>query len=269
MPVKCRCDDAAAALPLRLATFNIQVGIGSRKPRHLITHGWRYIMPHSQSLLNLDRIATLLAAYDIVAIQEADAGSFRTRYVNQAEYIAKKAGFPAWHSHIIGKTGRIARHTNSLLTRVPLTGIQHHCLPGSKHGRGLLETQIQINEKKVGIFITHLSLPRRNREQQIRHLIEKINQYDSVILMGDLNCEQGSREFMQLLRHTQLQKNPSSPASFPSWNPTRNLDHILVSKDLFLDELQALPHELSDHLPVSALLGENPVHDPHYSKTVP
>lgn len=218
-------------------------------------------MPHGQSLPNLDRIATVLATYDIVAIQEADAGSFRTRYVNQAEYIAEKAGFPVWHSHITGKTGRIARHTNSLLTRIPLTAIQHHRLPASRHGRGLLEARIHINGKKVSIFITHLSLPRRNREQQIRYLTEKINQYDSVILMGDLNCEQGSREFMQLLRHTQLQSNPSSPASFPSWSPMRNLDHILVSKGLSLEELQALPHVLSDHLPVSALLKTN-VRDP-------
>jgi endonuclease/exonuclease/phosphatase family metal-dependent hydrolase len=239
---------------LRLATFNIQVGIGSKRLRHFFTHGWRYVMPHGQSLSNLDRIADILADYDIVAIQEADAGSFRTRYVNQAEYIAKKAGFPTWHSHIINEGGKIALHTNSLLTRLPLSDIRHHRLPASKHGRGALEAIIQVREKRIGVFITHLSLRRQNRERQIRYLIEQINRYDSAILMGDLNCEPGGSEFLQLFRHTRLRSSPVHPATFPSWRPTRCLDHILASDDLHLEGIQALPQLLSDHLPVAALL---------------
>lgn len=239
---------------LRLATFNIQVGIGSKRLRHFFTHGWRYVMPHGQSLSNLGRIADILSRYDIVAIQEADAGSFRTRYVNQAEYIAKKAGFPTWHSHIINEGGKIALHTNSLLTRLALSDVRHHRLPASKHGRGALEAVVQVGEKRIGIFITHLSLRRQNRERQIRYLIEQINRYESSILMGDLNCEPGGNEFRQLLRHTRLRSNPVHPATFPSWRPSRCLDHILASDGLCLDGLQALPQLLSDHLPVSALL---------------
>ena len=43
-----------------------------------------------------------------------------------------------------------------------------------------------------------------------------------------------------------------SPATFPSWRPTRALDHILVSRSLVVERLWALPHPVSDHLPIAA-----------------
>jgi len=239
---------------LRLVTLNIQAGIGSQKPRHLITHGWRYLMPYDKSLQNLDRIAGFLADFDIVAIQEADAGSFRTRYVNQAKYIANKGGFSTCYSHIIRETGRIACHANSLISRLQFKDIRRHRLPASRHGRGLLEAHLQMDKKQIAVFVTHLSLRRPNRERQIQYLAEQINKYDSSILMGDLNCEPNSVEYSQLLRQTRLKADSEHPLTFPSWHPIRSLDHILATDDLALDEPKALPNLLSDHLPVSSTL---------------
>ncbi|MFB6358593.1 MAG: hypothetical protein ABEJ96_06240 [Thiohalorhabdaceae bacterium] len=78
---------------LRLLTYNIQVAIGSRRYRHYVSHGWKYVMPHGQSLHNLDRIAELIRDFDIVGLQEADGGSFRTAFVDQARYLASSAGY--------------------------------------------------------------------------------------------------------------------------------------------------------------------------------
>jgi endonuclease/exonuclease/phosphatase family metal-dependent hydrolase len=39
--------------------------------------------------------------------------------------------------------------------------------------------------------------------------------------------------------------------TFPSWRPLRNIDHILVSPSLQVDEIKVLNYPLSDHLPIS------------------
>ena len=44
-------------------------------------------------LPNLDKIAQLIKEFDIVALQEVDAGSLRSQFINQTEYLAKKADF--------------------------------------------------------------------------------------------------------------------------------------------------------------------------------
>ena len=70
--------------------------------------------------------------------------------------------------------------------------------------------------------------------------------------MGDLNCEPESHEFSYLLSHTRMQDFMARPNTFPSWKPRKCLDHILVTDDLLLEDLHALPLLCSDHLPLVA-----------------
>ncbi|MHB8316123.1 MAG: endonuclease/exonuclease/phosphatase family protein, partial [Acidithiobacillus ferrivorans] len=79
-----------------VTSFNIQVGIGSYRARHMLLHGWKYVMPHGQSLRNLERIALILEETDIAGLNEVDAGSFRSQYINQAGFLADRAHFPYW-----------------------------------------------------------------------------------------------------------------------------------------------------------------------------
>ena len=39
--------------------------------------------------------------------------------------------------------------------------------------------------------------------------------------------------------------------TFPSWRPIRNIDHILVSPSLRVEDVSVLNYPLSDHLPIS------------------
>ena len=73
---------------LRLLTYNIQTGIATSRYRHYLTHSWKHVLPCSGRRDNLDQIANLVRHYDIVGLQEADAGSLRSGYVNLTEYLA-------------------------------------------------------------------------------------------------------------------------------------------------------------------------------------
>ncbi|RMF88007.1 MAG: endonuclease [Nitrospirae bacterium] len=235
-----------------MLTYNIQVGIGSCRYRHYLLHGWKHVMPHGQTLPNLDRIAEVIAPYDVVALQEVDSGSLRTRFVNQACYLAERAGFASWKSAVTRDLGLFAQHTNSLLSRVPPLRVESHRLPGAMEGRGVLEADFEVEGRRVTVLCTHLALNCRARLRQVRTLAERVNRCASAILVGDFNCQPGSPALRYLLEHTRLRAARWLPATYPSWRPTRRIDHILATEDLEIEELATAPAILSDHLPVAA-----------------
>ena len=67
---------------IKLLSYNIQAGISTARYRHYLTHSWKHVLPHAQRFSNLDRIARLVKDYDIIGLQELDAGSLRSNNVN-------------------------------------------------------------------------------------------------------------------------------------------------------------------------------------------
>ena len=100
-------------------------------------------------------------------------------------------------------------------------------------------------------MLVHLSLGQKARLRQIDYLCDLVGQFDHVILMGDMNCQTDSAEMQQLKRRTGLISSGSPMPSYPSWNPTRRIDHILVSPSIAIEETRVLSHAFSDHLPVA------------------
>ncbi|MFP4561374.1 MAG: endonuclease/exonuclease/phosphatase family protein [Thiohalorhabdus sp.] len=239
---------------LRLLTYNIQVAIGSRRYRHYVSHGWKYVMPHGQSLHNLDRIAEVLAPFDIVGLQEADGGSFRTAFVDQARYLAASAGFASCQSMITRDFGRFAQHTNSLLSRLPVQAVHEHRLPGAMDGRGVLEARFNLDGRPLSVFITHLALRQRTRMRQVAYLADLVNAVGPSVIMGDFNAKPRSRELQLLCEKAGLHMSTRpAHATLPSWRPRVAVDHILASPEIVLEEYGPLPELLSDHLPVQAV----------------
>src|SRR5689334_9216046 len=102
---------------LRLLSFNIQAGIASSKYRHYLTQSWKHVLPYPERLETLDRIAALSMDFDLVGIQESDAGSLRSAFINQTEYLATRAGFPYWYDQTNRNLGHFAQHSLGLLSR--------------------------------------------------------------------------------------------------------------------------------------------------------
>ncbi len=240
-----------AGTRLRVLSYNIQVGIATQRRSHYLTQSWRHLVPHPARFSNLDHIAQLLQDYDIVGLQEVDAGSLRSNFINLTEYLADKAGFPFWHHRINRRLGKLARHATGLLSRIRPVKVAEQRLPGLIPGRGFTAALYGHGEETLVIFNIHLALSRRVRFEQVGYLADLVNRYPHVILMGDMNCQPESPELRYLFRRTRLREPMEKFHTFPSWQPKRNIDHILVTPELEVRQARVLHHSFSDHLPIA------------------
>lgn len=236
---------------LRVLSYNIQTAVASTRPRHYLTQGWKHLLPHAKSFDNLDRIAQLIAHYDIVGLQEVDGGSLRSYFINQVEYLAERSRFPFWHQQTNRNLGKFAQHSNGILTRIKPTEISEHKLPGLIPGRGALMAHYGHKNNSFVLLLVHLALGKRTRKQQLEFIGELINGYKHVCVMGDFNCPTNSREMEQFFSKTKLCSPEGKYLTFPSWRPNRNIDHILTSESVQVEKVDVLNYALSDHLPIS------------------
>lgn len=250
--VNAQCLDASG-LPvdglLRLLSFNIQVGNSTEGYRHYLTRGWQHLLPHRGRAGNLQKIGELLADYDLVALQEADGGSHRSGYVNQVEHLAHLGAFPYWYQQLNRNLGRLAQHSNGVLSRLCPSLLEDHPLPGPP-GRGAILLRFGEGADALVVVMMHLSLGPRTRTRQLAYIRELIGGYRHQVLMGDMNTHAAD-----LLQHSPLRDlgllAPQVEATFPSWRPQRCLDHILLSPELVLERVRVLALPISDHLPVA------------------
>ncbi len=236
---------------LRLLSYNIQIGIRTRRYGQYLTHSWKHVINHPQRFDNLDRIANLMREYDVVGVQEADAGSARSGFVNITQYLAASAGFPFWDDQTNRRIGRFAQHSLGVLSRYRPSGITEHKLPGRIPGRGALAVRFGDGAESLVILIVHLALSRRGRMSQLDFIGDLVNDYRHVVLMGDMNCRSQSEEMELLLNKTLMSEPLHGLNTFPSWRPRRNIDHILVTPTVEVERAEVLDYPLSDHLPVS------------------
>ena len=234
---------------LRLLSFNIQVGNSTQSYRHYLTRSWQHVLPHKGRAGNLEKIGDLLNDFDLVALQEADGGSHRSGYVNQVKYLAQQGEFPYWYQQLNRNLGRLAQHSNGLLSRLRPTSIEDHPLPGPA-GRGAILVRFGDGENALVVVIMHLALGAKTRNLQLAYVRELIGGYQHQVLMGDMNTH--AKDLLQSspLRDLGLLA-PQMEATFPSWRPQRCLDHILLSPSLTLERVEVLNQPISDHLPVA------------------
>jgi endonuclease/exonuclease/phosphatase family metal-dependent hydrolase len=238
--------------PLRLLTFNIQTGIKTSAYRHYVTKGWKHVLPHKSRAKNLTRIAELVASFDFVGLQEIDGGSLRSGFVNQVEYLAHHGQFRYWYAQTNRDLGRIAQHGNGILSRIEPRELQDHKLPGAIPGRGAVVMRIPYAGDDLVVVMLHLSLGRRSRTRQLAYVAELIGQERQVVLMGDMNAP-----LSRLLQDSALAKldlcsaADSVTPTYPAWNPSFALDHVLVSPSLNITDYEVLNCRLSDHRPIA------------------
>jgi endonuclease/exonuclease/phosphatase family metal-dependent hydrolase len=235
---------------LRLLSYNIQVGVETGRYREYVTKGWRHLLPHRDRLHNLNRMADVLAGFDMVGLQEVDAGSLRSGFVDMTEYLANRAGFPYWYRQINRNIGMLAQHSNGFLSQIRPHRVTHHRLPAGP-GRGASLFAFGDDPAALRVCSLHLALGRRARARQLDYLAERLHDYANLVVMGDLNAGCESLEVRRFIDRASLCDPTHNQATFPSWKPVRKIDHILVSDGLNVFKAEVLDYPLSDHLPVS------------------
>ncbi|RTZ80097.1 MAG: EEP domain-containing protein, partial [Gammaproteobacteria bacterium] len=149
-----------------LLSYNIQMGVDTARYRDYVTQGWKHVLPHRARMQNLNRIAALLSRFDMVSLQEVDAGSLRCGFVDITEYLAHRADFPHWYRQVNRNIGVIARHSNGFLTRFEPTEVSHYKLPAAP-GRGAMVFRFGETREAFTLCSMHLALGRRAREKQL------------------------------------------------------------------------------------------------------
>lgn len=236
---------------LKVLSYNIQVGIASRAFREYFTGGWKHVLPSPERMRNLDSIAEVLAGYDIVGLQEIDAGSLRSHFMNQAEYLALRAGMPFWKHQTNRDLGHLAQHSLGMLGRHVPYEVEHRPLPGFLPGRGVMLARFGAPEARLTVAVMHLALGKGARMRQMGFVGDLLKDEPHAILMGDFNCLPHAPEMRMMQAKTGLVLPEKELHTYPSWRPNRMIDYILVSPTLRMRDAEVLPLPHSDHLPLA------------------
>lgn len=245
-------------LPLKLLSYNIQIGLHTRHYGHLVTGMWRHAWPSRGQRRNLDGIAEIMAQHDFVAIQEADAGSLRSWQVNQIEYLAGRAGFNHCGYTVTRDLRPLAQNCLGWFSRTPPTSVESHTLPSQIPGRSAMKLRFGQEFDDLTILIAHLSLGPKDRRRQLEYLDHMAEGEGRVVVLGDLNSGVNFLRRHLAISKSALMPLDHAPLTYPSWKPRRCLDHVLVTPDVELAAVCALPLAVSDHRPLSVLVERLP-----------
>lgn len=240
--------------PLHVLTWNIQAAIGTTQFSHYLTRAHHQLLDAPAKEARLSQLAAVMKGYDIVCIQEVDLGGRRAGFACQADRLAQLSG----HDHIAKQENRtipgISRHGNAILSRIPFAEIHDVKLPGRIKGRGALFATLD-HPSQLLLASVHLSLGKADQALQLEEITKHVRGRAKFAIMGDMNCEGSSSELQHFAKAAQATApRLSNPATYPSWRPKRDLDHILTSDRVKLSHYSVLHERLSDHLPVSGEL---------------
>jgi len=239
---------------LKFLSYNIQAGIGTLRPRDYLLRVHRQLLSVQPKTDNLDKIANYIRHFDVVCLQEVDLGGFRSGYVNQAGYLKTRSGFPYMATQMNRRLGRLSIHGNVILSRRKITHEKRFVLPGSVTGRGLLVVEIG-HKFPLTVANTHFSLGEPDQRRQFAFLKEVLEPIEKVILAGDFNCTPGSAVLREFDNGCHLDMvTEDYHHAFPSWKPSKAIDHIFVSNSFGPHQCEVGAVRYSDHLPLTMRL---------------
>lgn len=236
---------AAEPLRIRVLTYNIHHGEGV------------------DGKLDLERIAAVIRAAepDLVALQELDQGTTRTRRVDQPAELARLCQLHVAFGKNLDFQG--GGYGNAVLSRWPIRKQHNQPLPAPDKGepRGVLEVDVELpGGRTIGLWATHLAALPSDRERVAS--AQAINQRAAarpelpLLLAGDLN-DTPTSPTLKLLGEKWQRAGDTPLSTVPVRAPRRQIDYVLfrpadawkVIDVRVLDEALA-----SDHRPLIALL---------------
>jgi endonuclease/exonuclease/phosphatase family metal-dependent hydrolase len=237
---------------LRLLVYNIRYATGTGPAFHLPVPGAGYLRTNRRTL---DGITEFVRNEDpdLVGLIEVDSGSIRSQRINQAEYIADRIGhYTAYEC----KYGATAIHH-----RVPILRNQGNAILAAPrvHGErfhyfntGIKRLIIEMELEDVCVFLVHLSLKYRHRQEQLQHLHGLVAAAPKpVVVAGDFNTFSGTNELFLFMQATGLRSaNELGLRSFPAAQPRYELDFVLVDSRIKVNDFRVPDVRLSDHRPI-------------------
>jgi len=232
---------------MRVILYNLQYGGGS-------DNAISYIVPTTRKQ-RLRTVMSMIEALlplrpDVLGMIEADAGSWRMAGIDMAQELARALDLPhldeeCKYPYPVDQVPLISYNVAALASNRPL--VDPRSLELSV---GFKRMVLRATTGGVTFFVAHLSLMGRSRRHQVADLATFVDDVDGpVVVMGDLNALPDSPELEVLVTKGGLTRVPLGK-TYPSWNPTKGLDHFFVSSHIHVKEASVPAIQLSDHLPI-------------------
>jgi endonuclease/exonuclease/phosphatase family metal-dependent hydrolase len=232
---------------MRVVLYNLQYGGGS-------DGSLSYLVPttRKQRLRNLEAIIEAVGSLrpDVMGMIEADAGSWRIAGIDMAQEVSKALDLP----HLDADCKYPAP-----VDRVPLVSYNVAAIASNRPLLDPRTVELSVGFKRrvlrattggVTFIVAHLSLLGRSRRHQVADLARySVEVEGPLVVMGDLNALPDSPELEVLVTKAGLSRVPLG-ATFPSWRPTKGLDHFFVSEEVRVTEAFVPDIRLSDHRPI-------------------
>jgi len=238
-----RPADPAGKVTLRVLCYNIHHGEGT------------------DGKVDLPRLARVIrsADPDLIALQEVDNRTKRTRGVDQTEELARLTGLHGRFGKAIDYEG--GEYGQAVLSRFTPADATVHTLPGipAREQRIAFEVRVKVAGQDLSFVTTHLHhLESALREQQAAKLNELFADADRpIVLAGDLNATPESKPVANLASKWTLAISDPGLLTYPSVKPTKQIDYILFRPGgrFRVVEAQVIDEPIaSDHRPVLAVL---------------
>ena len=220
-----------------------------------------YNIHHGQDADNKNKLEAMadlinLSNADIVGLQGVDSVCFRSGKVDQAKKLAELTGMQLGYVRHFAFDG--GSYGMALLSKFPLSDLRNHRLPVISDDQektvAFLTANVAVSSTLTFLVgVAHLDYRDANSRFRQANLIIDIYKKNTHpgILTGDMNAEPDSRE-MSLLLNYFTDTQPVGPNTFPSSNPIKKIDYVLVDKfqqiNVVKKEVLTVTH--SDHLPV-------------------
>lgn len=221
-----------------------------------------YNIKHGQGMdgkIDLKRVAAVIAQKnpDLVALQEVDKNCRRSGSRDIAAELGKLLGMEHRFGKSIDHDG--GEYGVAVLSKLPITGLNHYKLPGGDERRTALEVQVRVKGSvdPVSFVSVHNDWSTEEvRLGQVAALLEGLKKVKHpVILAGDFNgeLEDGSMKFLVKEGWTVLDKKGVKTA--PSDEPKVEIDFVVTRglKAELLEHGAIEERVVSDHWPIFAV----------------
>ncbi|MGM0904688.1 MAG: endonuclease/exonuclease/phosphatase family protein [Bacillota bacterium] len=234
---------------IKVMTYNIHHGKGMDKQ------------------VDLKRIAKVISnsEADIIGLNEVDKTfSKRSDFIDQVQFLAKELDlFYAYSPSLTRKSknsAEIQQYGNGLLSRYPIMKDKHHLfnfIPGLIEGRSILEATIELDQRFLNVYVTHLSLNPRLHRKQTEFILE--NTKEPGVILGDWNMYPNTKKWRRVVgsyRDVWQEAGKGTGYTYPSTKPRARIDYIFTTKEIGIEDIGVIETSpiASDHLPVMATL---------------
>jgi len=225
-------------------TYNIHVGVGMDKK------------------LDLQRIADVInhERPDLVGLQEVDRNVKRTEGKDEIVELAAMTQMEFAFAPNLDYQG--GKYGVAILSRFPIKGIVHRMFENKRETerRGMLKTEMQIDDKTVTFVTTHLDYQyedgRLFETEQLMTFLEQVK--GPLIVVADLNAVPEGSSYK--LMRTKFEdawitgRAKGDGFSYPADKPLKRIDHIFyrTGERVRAKKAWVVATLASDHVPVVA-----------------